>query len=870
MSRARNGASQQKTVVVIGNGMVGQRFCEKLVEYDVSRQCAIVTFCEEPRAAYDRVGLTSFFAHRSAERLMLAKREWYEEHGITLHIGDRASQIERQTRRVRSDKGVEVAYDTVVLATGSYPFVPPVPGIDKRGVFVYRTIEDLEKISAYGKRTKRAAVIGGGLLGLEAAKAAYDLGLETHVIEFAPRLMPRQIDEPGSRVLVKQIEDLGVHVHLNKVTQEVRGDGKVQAMCFTDGSTLEVDMIIVSAGIRPRDDLARACGLEVGERGGMVVNERLQTCDPHIYAIGEVALYEGMIYGLVAPGWQMADIVAQNLTGGDECFQGTDLSTKLKLMGVDVASFGDYEAAPERAKPLTWEDPFTGIYKKLLFTHDGTCLLGGVLVGEAHDYGVLSALAKSGETLPCKPHELIMGKSGGAAGLGGTVSLPDTAQICSCNNVTKGEICTAIQAQDLTSVGQVKAATKAGTGCGGCLPLVTDLFNAAMQAAGRTVSGHVCEHFPYTRTELFALVKTKKLTTFDDVIAQYGTGQGCEICKPAITSILASLWNEHILEPKHRTLQDTNDRFLANMQRGGLYSVVPRVPGGEITPDQLIALGSIAKKYGLYTKITGGQRVDLFGAQVQQLPDIWEEVIDAGMESGHAYGKALRTVKSCVGTTWCRYGVQDSVGFAIRVEKRYRGIRAPHKIKAAVSGCVRECAEAQGKDFGLIATEKGYNLYVCGNGGAKPRHADLLAADLDEETALKYIDRFLMYYIQTADRLTRTSVWLENMEGGIERLREIIIDDKLGICAELERMMQHLVDTYECEWTKVVNDPERRKAFRQFVNTEESEVGIEIVTERGQNRPADWPKDGVQLQQIEAMPPPAQGAGEEPNGNIRR
>ncbi len=850
MSEARNGASRQKTVVVIGNGMVGQRFCEKLVEYDVLRQCAIVTFCEEPRAAYDRVGLTSFFAHRSAEKLMLAKREWYDEHGITLHIGDRASQIERKTRRVRSDKGVEVAYDTVVLATGSYPFVPSVPGIDKLGVFVYRTIEDLEKISAYGKRAKRAAVIGGGLLGLEAAKAAYDLGLETHVVEFAPRLMPRQIDEAGSRVLVQQIEDLGVHVHVNKVTQEVHGDGKVQAMHFTDGSTLEVDMIIVSAGIRPRDDLARDCGLEVGARGGVVVNDRLQTSDPHIYAIGEVALHGGMIYGLVAPGWQMAEIVAQNLTGGDECFQGTDLSTKLKLMGIDVASFGDYEAAPERAKPLTWEDPFSGLYKKLLFTHDGTRLLGGVLVGEAHDYGVLSALAKSGEALPCKPHELIMGKSGSAAGLGGATSLPDTAQVCSCNNVTKGEICTAIRSQGLTALGQVKAATKAGTGCGGCLPLVIDLFNDAMQAAGRTVSGHVCEHFAHTRTELFAIVKAKKLMTFDDIIAQCGTGQGCEICKPAITSILASLWNEPIMRPKHRTLQDTNDRFLANMQRGGLYSVIPRVPGGEITPDKLIALGETAKKFGLYTKITGGQRIDLFGAQVQDLPDIWEKLVNVGFESGHAYGKALRTIKSCVGTTWCRYGVQDSVGFAIRLENRYKGIRAPHKVKAAVSGCIRECAEAQGKDFGLVATERGYNLYVCGNGGVKPRHADLLAADIDEATAITYVDRFLMYYIMTADRLTRTAVWIEKLEGGIDHLKEVIIEDKLGICQELEERIQFLVDTYTCEWAEVVKDPEKRKWFRQFVNTDETEPCIEIVHERGQPRPGDWPSETVSLVQL--------------------
>jgi nitrite reductase (NADH) large subunit len=311
--------------------------------------------------------------------------------------------------------------------------------------------------------------------------------------------------------------------------------------------------------------------------------------------------------------------------------------------------------------------------------------------------------------------------------------------------------------------------------------------------------GSLCEHFAYTRQQLFEIVKIKEITTFDELLASHGQGLGCEICKPAIASILASLWNESLLHDAHRTLQDTNDRFLANLQRGGLYSVVPRVPGGEITPDQLVALGRIAKKYGLYSKITGGQRIDLFGAQVQQLPDIWEEVVGAGMESGHAYGKALRTVKSCVGTTWCRYGVQDSVGFAIRIEKRYRGIRAPHKIKAAVSGCIRECAEAHSKDFGLIATEQGYNLYVCGNGGAKPRHADLLASDLDEDSAIKYIDRFLMYYIQTADRLTRTSVWLENMDGGIEHLRDVIIHDKLGICDELERRLQHLVDTYKCE-----------------------------------------------------------------------
>lgn len=844
---ATTSPDDQKTIVVIGNGMVGLRFCEKLVEFDKAGQYRIVTFCEEPRAAYDRVGLTSFFAHRDAQKLMLAKLDWYEQHGVELHLGDRASEIDREGKVVRSAKGIEIAYDSVVIATGSYPFVPPVPGVDKQGVFVYRTIEDLEHIIEYSKKSKRCAVIGGGLLGLEAAKAAYDLGLETHVIEFAPRLMPRQIDDAGSRILVKKIEELGVRVHLNKGTSEIGGNGSVEQMTFNDDSTLDVDMIIVSAGIRPRDDLARECELEIGERGGIQVNDRLQTSDPDIYAIGECALHGGMVYGLVAPGYDMAETVAVNLTGGDRRFHGTDLSTKLKLMGIDVASFGDYELGPDKATPLSFEEPFSGVYKKLLFSLDGRRLLGGVLVGDASEYGTLLMMSKTEQELPCAPHELIVGSSSGAP-IGNIDGMPDDAQICSCNNVTKGDICQAICDQELDSVGAVKMCTKAGTGCGGCMPLVTDLFNAEMAKAGKEVTNHLCEHFPYSRSELFAIVKVKKLETFAQVIAECGSGNGCEVCKPAVTSILASLWNDNILEEPHQTLQDTNDRFLANVQRGGSYSVVPRVPGGEITPDKLLVIAETAKKYKLYTKITGGQRIDLFGAQVQDLPDIWERLIDAGFESGHAYGKALRTVKSCVGSTWCRYGVQDSVGFAIRVENRYKGIRAPHKIKMAVSGCVRECAEAQSKDVGLVATEHGYNLYVCGNGGATPRHADLLIADIDEETAILYIDRFLMYYISTADKLTRTSVWLGKLEGGIDHLREVIIEDSLGLCEELEAQMQHLIDQYQCEWTRVVNDPEQRARFRQFVNTEEEEPTIEFVSQRDQARPADWTDELTSLE----------------------
>jgi len=837
-----------KTIVVVGNGMVGHRFCERLVESDTERRFRIVTFCEESRAAYDRVGLTSYFEHRDPEKLMLARLDWYRDHGVDLHVGDRATAIDRDRKIVRSSQGKEVPYDFVVLATGSYPFVPQVPGIDKDGVFVYRTIDDLDRIIHFSAKVRNAAVIGGGLLGLEAAKATYDLGLETHVVEFAPRLMPRQVDDRGSSLLVEKIHALGVRVHLERATKEVLGNGRVEGLSFADGERLDVGMVIVSAGIRPRDDLARDCGLEVGERGGIVVDDTLCTSDPAIFAIGEVALHRGVIYGLVAPGYDMADVLAAQLTGDAERrYDAGDLSAKLKLMGVDVASFGDTSLGPERAQALVYEDPFSGIYKKLFLSPEGDRLLGGILVGDASDYGRLLMLSKSDDPLPCDPGVLILGENGGAAP-GGVGDLNDDAQICSCNSVTKGDICGAIRDEGLTTLGAVKSCTQAGTGCGGCIPLVTDLLKAEMEAAGKKLSTDLCEHFAYTRQELFTIVKVKEIKSFEELVATHGRGSGCEVCKPTVASILASLWNENIVE--HVTLQDTNDRFLANLQRGGLYSVVPRVPGGEITPEKLIVLGEVAKEYGLYTKITGGQRVDLFGAQVHQLPEIWEKLINAGFESGHAYGKALRTVKSCVGTTWCRYGVQDAVGLAIRLEERYRGVRAPHKLKGAVSGCVRECAEAQGKDFGLVATENGYNLYVCGNGGAKPRHADLLATDLDEETCFRYLDRFFMYYIMTADKLNRTATWLEKLEGGLEHLREVIIEDKLKICDELERRMQFLVDTYRCEWKEVVDDPEKRKLFHQFVNTEVTEPTIELVGERGQKRPVDWPKHVVPVESI--------------------
>jgi nitrite reductase (NADH) large subunit len=832
----------KKNLIVIGNGMVGHKFLELMIASCAAQQWNLITFCEEPRVAYDRVNLSGYFSGKTAADLSLVEPGLYQENGIQIHIGDKAVAINREEKTVSSANGLTVAYDKIVLATGSYPFVPPIKGNDAKGTFVYRTITDLEAMSAYAKNCKVGVVIGGGLLGLECANAIKNMGLTTHVVEFAPRLMPVQIDEAGGTILRNKIEALGVAVHTSKSTTEIISeDGKVTKMTFADGSELETDMIVFSAGIRPRDEIARSCGIEVGERGGIVINDYCQTSDPDIYAIGECALYQNRIYGLVAPGYTMAGVAADVLNNiTTSTFTGADMSTKLKLLGVDVASFGDNFAKTPGAREIAITDSVQGVYKKLVLNEDGSRLLGGILVGDASAYGTLLQFVQNAIALPPHPEDLLLPpREGKGATVGmGVESLPDTAQICSCNNVSKEQICTAIQENNFTDIASVKKCTKAGTGCGGCVPLVTDLLKFEMKKAGIEVKNHLCEHFAYSRQELYHLVRTQKILTFEELIQKHGQGKGCEICKPAVASILASTWNEHILETPHVSLQDTNDYYLANIQRDGTYSVVPRVPGGEITPDKLIVLGEVAKEFGLYTKITGGQRIDLFGARVEQLPHIWKRLVDAGFESGHAYGKALRTVKSCVGSTWCRFGVQDSTSLAIELELRYRGLRSPHKLKSAVSGCTRECAEAQSKDFGIIATEKGWNLYVCGNGGMKPQHAVLLAEDIDKETLIKYLDRFLMFYIRTANRLERTATWFNKLEGGLDYLKQVIIHDSLGICQELEHEMAHLVNTYQCEWKATIEDPEKVQRFRHFVNSDEPDPSLVHVEERGQKRPA--------------------------------
>lgn len=824
-------------LVVVGHGMVGHRLVEALLTRDVDARWVITVLGEEAQPAYDRIALSSLFAGATEDDLRLPGVDGRGGSGrVRVLTGEPVVRIERDAKVVVTAAGTAMGYDALVLATGSAPFVPPIAGADLPGCFVYRTIDDVRAITAAGAVARSGVVVGGGLLGLEAADALRRLGLATEIVEVADRLMPMQVDDGGGEALRREVERLGLGVRTSSRVGAIEETAAGLRVRFDDDTHLDTDLVVFAAGVRPRDELGRGCGLPVGPRGGIVVDSACRTADPAIWAVGEVACLGGAVYGLVAPGYAMAEVVADRLVGGDAVVPDADTATKLKLLGVDVASFGDAFATSPGALELVYANPVTGVYKKLVVSDDARRLLGGILVGDASEYALLRPLVGTDLPAGTDPAGLLLGPTTGGAGAD---ALPGTALVCSCHAVSKDALCTAVD-DGVHDLGGLKACTGAGTGCGSCVPLVKDILRDRLAAAGIATSNALCEHFDLSRAELFDIIRVRGIRTFSALVTGHGRGRGCDICKPTVASILASLGaTAHILDGEHATLQDTNDHFLANMQKDGTYSVVPRIPGGEITPAKLAVIADVAQEFGLYTKITGAQRIDMFGARVDQLPAIWRRLVDAGFESGHAYGKALRTVKSCVGSTWCRFGVQDSVKLAIDLELRYRGLRAPHKIKAAVSGCARECAEAQGKDFGVIATEKGWNLYVGGNGGFKPRHADLFAQDLDTESLIRCIDRFLMFYVRTADRLQRTASWIESLDGGLDYLRAVIVDDSLGICAELDAAMAAHVAGYADEWKGALDNPEVLARFVSFVNAPGArDRSVVVVEERGQRRPA--------------------------------
>lgn len=823
-------------IVVVGNGMVGFHFCEEFRNRNQEHE--LVVFGEEALPAYERVHLTEAFCGKSQDELLMAPRAWYEENQITLYTGERVVAIDEKHSYITTSNGRTESYDRLVLATGSSAFIPVIPGVELEHVFAYRTMEDVDRIKAAASLCTTGAVIGGGLLGLEAAKALLDLGVkQTTVVEHGPRLMQRQLDHDASTMLAQSIHKLGVSICTSARMQEfVAEDGKVKAIRMEDGTQIPAEIIVISAGIRPRDDLARSSGLSVGERGGIVVDSWMRTSGPNIYAIGECALHKNQIHGLVAPGFRMAETCALHILGERLPFKGYESSTLLKLLGIDVSSLGDPLTQGDDLEELILTNKSRGLYKKLVVEKSSRRLRGAILVGDKTDFGMLSGLLASGTAVPEEAESVFANMQGTNASCSKTIVNDDAVPVCNCKGVTRGTIRKAV-AEGHESIAALKKHTKAGTGCGSCVSEVEKILKLELQRKGVDVNNHLCEHFPHSRAELFQIIKASRIDNFDALIIKHGKGMGCEICKPTVANLFATIQNEHILGSGRYTLQDSNDRFLANIQKNGTYSVVPRIPAGEITPEKLMVIAKVAMDFDLYTKITGGQRIDLFGARLEDLPKIWKRLIDAGFESGHAYAKSVRTVKSCVGSTWCRFGVQDSVGMALRLEERYKGLRSPHKIKMGVSGCARECAEAQGKDIGVIAAEGGYSLYVCGNGGATPRHADLLAVDLSGEELIRIIDRVLMYYIRTADRLQRTSKWLDEMPGGLDAVKAVVLADSLGICSDLEAEMETLVQGFQCEWKTVLETPEMQNRFRAFINTDAPDASIQFRRERAQITP---------------------------------
>jgi nitrite reductase (NAD(P)H) len=881
----RRSVGDPKHVVIVGLGMVGFAFLEKMLGDDTANEYFYTILGEEPYLAYNRVGLTEYFEHKDYDKLLLSPQTFYEQGNRdrwNFKTDERVTKVDRKNKFLVTAKGSEYSYDLLVFATGSSGLLPtdmlpePINGGSKEdftnyrdmGCFVYRTIDDLNSMLAFSETvaspTKRAIVVGGGLLGLEAGKALLDMDSFDNVtiVHRSHWLLSQQMDDKGGSLLTDKVRDLGVTVRTGTTVNELifGDDGKLKAVRYDNGETEECQLLCYTIGIKPRDEVASEAGLTCSMKGGIAIDNSMKTSDPYIYAIGECASWQDKTFGLIAPGITMADVLCFNLIQAKfhapKEFSEPDVGTRLKLMGVEVASFGDYFAdrnSPKwipkgyekQVRSLVYEDPIDGIYTKLIFTKDGKYLLGGILVGDTRKFTTYTSIVKQRKPLQTPASQFILGKGSEDEDAN---MLSDETQVCSCQNVSKGDLVAKIRDGTCTSIGELKSVTKAGTSCGGCEPTMKAIFESEMKKMGKQLSNALCIHFKESRADLFSIVMVKQYKKLSEVMENHGLipgAAGCEICKPTIASILSTLQGRHILDNDLHGLQETNDKFLGNIQRNGTYSVVPRMSAGEITPEKLIAIGEVAKKFDLYTKITGGQRVDLFGALKQDLPKIWEELHQHGFESGQAYGKTLRNVKSCVGSTWCRYGIGDSVGLAIRLEERYKGIRSPHKMKGGVSGCVRDCAEFHAKDFGLCAVQNGFNVYAGGNGGMKPAHAQLLQADVPPDQVIPLIDRYLMFYFKTADKLQRTARWLENLQGGIEYLRDVVVHDKLGICKDLEAQMNELVGHYFDEWAvaAVESKVQDHRIFKQFANTDAVQETVEIIRERGQRRPADWPTE---------------------------
>lgn len=800
--------NQNKKMVLVGNGMAGMRTVEHVLKL-APEAYEITVFGAEPHPNYNRIMLSSVLAGGAdLKEIVINDLEWYEENRIRLHLGDAVAKIDTASRRVVSESGVTADYDVLIMATGSNPFILPIPGAHKEGVIGFRDIKDCELMMEASRKYKKAAVIGGGLLGLEAARGLLHLGMDVSVVHLNAYLMERQLDEPAARMLQRELEAQGMQFLLQKQTASIYGGRRAEGLEFADGSRLEADLIVMAVGIKPNVELAKEAGLEVGR--GIIVSDYLETSAPGVYAVGECAEHRGIAYGLVAPLYEQGNVLAKRLAGVETAgYTGSVTSTKLKVSGVDVFSAGYFNEAPG-TRALRIQDELEGTYRKIVLQDNK--LVGAVLFGDTSDGTSLFATIKSGESVAGKEKELLLGYAPGgqAAGASPTAKLAAMADdeiICGCNGVSKGTIVEAVK-NGCSSVGEIKACTKASGSCGGCKPLVEGLLHLYAEGdLGEPVKEGICGCTPLGRDEIIEQIKAMGLKSVREVmnVLEWREPEGCSKCRPALNYYLGMLWPTEYIDEKESRF--ANERYHANIQKDGTYSVVPRIYGGVTSPADLKRIAAVAEKYNVpMVKFTGGQRLDLLGVKKEDLPKVWEEL---DMASGHAYGKALRTVKTCVGSTFCRFGTQDSIAMGIRMEKAFERLNTPGKVKLAVSGCPRNCAEATIKDLGVVAIDGGWEIYIGGNGGVKVRASELLCTVKTEDEVLEWTAAFLQHYREQASWNERTAQWVERV--GLDAIKAVleIPEEREALAARIEETLSRTTDP----WQEIIQNEELRKNF---------------------------------------------------------
>ncbi len=808
--------SDKQKLVVIGNGMAGARTVEEILARGGGEQFEITMFGDEPYGNYNRILLSNVLnGTQDAADIFLNPLEWYAENNVTLHAPARVKHVDRARKQVHSDDGQITDYDKLLIATGSRPFVPPMEGLEtpdgetKHGVFVFRTLDDCHKIAGYATKCRRAAVIGGGLLGLEAARGLINYGVEVHVIHISGHLMNQQLDPAAGGILKGIMEKMGIHVHTMKATTRVLGDDSVTGLEFKDGTTLDCDMVVISTGIKPNAEIGMECGLSV-ERAIVTDNQMRSVDDPDVYVVGECAQHRGKVYGLVAPLWEMGTVLADHITGRnlDAAYHGSKIATKLKVMGVELASMGVTEPQDDRDEVVTFSEPKRGTYKKLII-RDGI-LIGAMMLGDLNKVAYLMQAFDRGTPLPEERLSLLF-DMGAPSTQATMLEMPDTAQICNCNGVSKGQIRKCVEGGK-RSLKMVMEATRAGAGCGSCKKLVEEVVEWA--AEGQVEEDPSIHYYvpgvPYAKTELVEQIRTRQLKSVSSVFDALAGGVEEVTAKMGLASLLKSLWGAEYED--ERDARFINDRVHANIQKDKTFSVVPRIYGGVTTADDLITIGQVAKKYDVpMVKFTGGQRIDLLGITKENLPLVWK---DLGMPSGHAYGKSFRTCKTCVGTDFCRYGVGDSTGLGIKIEKRFQGIESPGKMKLATAGCPRNCSEAMVKDLGAVAVEGGrWEIYVGGAAGAHIRKGDILCVVDSHEEVIQIMGRFMQYYIENAKYLERTYSFVPRV--GLDKIRQVVVEDSEGIAARLDAAMQATVEAYVDPWLEA----DQPATPNQFVST---------------------------------------------------